>query len=380
MKKIVLTLAAAGVLAGGGSLVTAPAQAETSFIANSFYDAEHPHSKFGYIEWAEMVKEMSGGDLQPEVYTGTVLLAPRASLQGIRDNVVQVAHHAAIYTPSELPVANAVQELGFNYADPLAMIFAATDFSTHNPTQLEEWEEQGIVYLGAYSTPPYLLFCREPVRNLQEIKGKRIRTAGSSVSRWVEEVGGVPVNVPSSEMYTGLDRGTLDCASNAGNDLIDRSLWEVAPHTTVLPTGMYWSGPHWGYNKTFWSGLTPEQRETLMQATARSMARMNINYIERSESALKEAEAKGNKIYEPEQDLVKSVEDYRERALQDVYTKAGEVYGLENGREVIDDFRATVEKWEGLLADVDRTDEDALADLAMKEIYADLDPATYGVE
>lgn len=358
----------------------AGSQAQTEFIANSFYSAEHPHSKYGYIEWTELVKELSDGDLQPEVYTGTVLLAPRANLQGIRDNVVQVAHHAAVYTPSELPVANAVQELGFNYDDPLAAIFAVADFSTHNTTQLAEWKDKGIVYLGAYATPPYLLFCRTPVRNLDEIKGKRLRTAGSTVSKWVEEVGGIPVNVPSSEMYTGLDRGTLDCATNAGNDLIDRSLWEVAPHTTVLPTGMYWSGPHWGYNPDFWASLSAEQRSVLMQATARAMARMNINYIKRSEDALKEAEAKGNNIYQPSDDLMASVAAFREKALSDVYTTAEETYGLDNGKEVIDDFRATFDKWVKLLAEVDRTDEDALAALAMEEIYGDLDPETYGVD
>ncbi|OAB54854.1 C4-dicarboxylate ABC transporter substrate-binding protein, partial [Phormidium willei BDU 130791] len=343
------------------------------------YSAEHPHSKYGYIEWAEMVEELSGGELQPEVYTGTVLLAPRANLQGIRDNVVQVAHHAAVYTPSELPVANAVQELGFNYADPLVAIFAVTDFSTHNPTQLREWEDKGVVYLGSYATPPYLLFCREPVRNLEEIKGKRLRTAGSTVSQWVESVGGIPVNVPSSEMYSGLDRGTLDCATNAGNDLMDRSLWEVAPHTTLLPTGMYWSGPHWGYNPDFWAGLTAAQRQVLMQATARAMARMNINYIRRAEDALAEAEDKGNNIYEPQADLMDSVRAFREAALSDVYAKAEETYGLADGKQVIDAFRATWDKWERLLAEVDRSDEEALAALAMREIYGDLDPETYGV-
>lgn len=379
MKTKTLALAVAGALAGTAFIGPAPAQAGTSFIANSFYSAEHPLTKYGFTEWAEIVKDLSGGDLQPNIYTGTVLLAPRASLQGIRDNVVQVATHAAVYTPSELPVANAVQELGFNYTDPLTAIFAVADFSTHNATQLQEWQDNGVVYLGAYATPPYLLFCREPVRNLDEIKGKRIRTAGSTVSRWVELVGGIPVNVPSSEMYSGLDRGSLDCATNAGNDLIDRSLWEVAPHTTVLPTGMYWSGPHWGYNPDFWAGLTADQRATLMEATARSMARMSINYIKRSEEALKEAEAKGNNIYQPSDELLESVRTYREAALQDIYRKAKDTYGLSNGKEVIDDFRATYAKWEKLLADVDRTDEDALTALALKEIYANLDPESYGL-
>lgn len=357
-----------------------PATAQTSFIANSFYDAEVPLSKYGYVEWAGIVKDLSGGDLVPQVYTGTVLLAPRASLQGARDNIVQVANHAAIYTPSELPVANAIQELGFLYSDPTLMMLAAADFSTHDPVQLKEWADNGIVYLGGFATPPYLLFCSSPVTTLAELKGKRIRTAGSSVSQWVEKAGGVPVNVPSSEMYTGLERGSLDCASNAANDLIDRSLWEVAKYTTLLPTGMYWTGPEWAYNAGFWSGLTPEQRSVLMQASARSMARMVINYVKRSEDALTEAAAKGNRVSEPGEDLRASVAAFRETALASAYETATTKYGLADGKAVIDAFRATVEKWQGLLASVDVRDEDALTEIALREIYADLDPAQYGVK
>lgn len=370
-------LAAAAAAVGIAGIT--PASAQTEFIANSFYDAQHPHSLYGYTQWAEIVRELSGGQLLPEVYTGTVLLAPRANLQGIRDNVVQVAHHAAVYTPSELPVANAVQELGFNYSDPMAAIFAVTEFSMTNPIQLAEWQDKGVVYLGAYATPAYVIFCREPVTNLEQIQGKRIRTAGSTVSQWVEAVGGVPVNVPSSEMYTGLERGTLDCASNAPNDLIDRSLWEVSTDTTLIPTGMYWSGPQWGYNPEFWAGLTPEDRSILMQATARAMTRMIIGYLAASDSALEEAAAQGHHIHEPEADLMQSVEDFREAALARIYDVAAETYGLEDPHAVIDNFREIYAKWEGLLAEVDRTDEDALTDLAMQEIYSRIDPATYGV-
>ncbi|WP_434288164.1 C4-dicarboxylate TRAP transporter substrate-binding protein [Celeribacter sp. SCSIO 80788] len=372
MKKVLTTTLLSGLLA-------APVMAG-DFIANTFYDAQHPLAKYGYTEWAEIVKDLSGGDLNPQVFTGTVLLAPRAALQGIRDNVVQVGHHAAIYTPSDLPVANAVQELGFNYSDPLVAIFAVADFSMHNATQLAEWQDQGVVYLGAYATPPYILMCADPVRNLAELKGKRIRTAGSAVSAWVEEAGGVPVNVPSSEMYTGLERGTLDCATNAANDLVDRSLLEVAEHTTLLPTGMYWSGPNWGYNPEFWSGLSADERKVLMEASARSMARTIINYSAQAEASLTTAQEKGGHVYEPEADLMASVEEFRAQTLANVYDKAEADYGLTNAHEVIDAFTATMAKWDGLLAAVDRNDEDALTALALSEIYGDIDPATYGVK
>lgn len=371
MKRLICTTLLAG-------LAAAPALA-MDFIANTFYDGQHPHAKWGYTDWAEIVSELSGGDLTAQVFTGTVLLAPRAGLQGIRDNVVQVGHHAAIYTPSELPVANAVQELGFNYSDPVTAIFAVADFSMHNEAQLAEWAEQGVVYLGAYATPPYILMCREPVRTLDELKGKRIRTAGSAVSAWVEQAGGIPVNVPSSEMYTGLERGSLDCATNAANDLVDRSLMEVAGHTTLLPTGMYWSGPNWGFNPDFWAGLTAAQRSVFLEASARSMARMILAYTAQADAALEAARAQGGAVYEPEADLLGSVEAFRAEALERIVETATQTYGLSDPEPIIADFQATMAKWDSLLAGIDRTDEDALTALALSEIFGDIDPAAYGL-
>lgn len=372
MKKLILSTAVAGLMAGA-----APAQ--TEFIANSFYDGAVPMSGEGYIRWAELVKELSGGDLLPEVFTGTVLLAPRASLQGIQDNVVQVAHHAAIYTPSDLPVSNAVQELGFAYSDPTTAIFAVTDFSMNNEVQLAEWKDKKVVYLGAYATPAYVLMCSSPVRNLAEMKGKRIRTAGSAVSVWVEEAGGIPVNVPSSEMYTGLERGTLDCATNSASDLLDRSLLEVAEHTTLLSTGMYYSGPQWGFNPTFWSGLTPEQREILMQASARSMARMVIAYGKKVDAGLEASKAAGGNVYEPEQDLADHVAEFRDRTSSSAAEKAGTDFGVADPEALISDFEKTMQKWSDLLANVDTSDENALTELAMQEIFSKIDATTYGV-
>ncbi|WP_372741315.1 C4-dicarboxylate TRAP transporter substrate-binding protein [Neptunomonas sp.] len=352
--------------------------ASTSFIANVFFDQKHPFARYGYIEWAQTVKELSDGDLQPEVFTGTVLLSPRANLQGIRDNVAQVAHHAAIYTPSELPVANAIQELGFNFDDPLISILAVADFSMNNPTQLQEWQDKGVVYLGAYNTPPYVLMCREPVRNLEELRGKRIRTAGSTVSEWVEQVGGIPVNVPSSEMYTGLDRGSLDCATNAVSDLIDRSLWEVAEHTTLLSTGMYWSGPQWGFNPKFWADLNDEQRQVFKEASAKAMTRMTVQYLNNADAAMNEAISKGSKVYEPSEDMTASVDAFRVKALADIYDTAREKHGIENPEALINAFLETYDKWVGLVSKVDRNDEEALAELAMREIYSKL-PADYAI-
>ena len=360
-------------------LTATAASAETKFIANSFYGDQHPLTKYTYTEWAASLVEISGGDLVPEVYTGSVLLAPRANLQGAEQNVVQVANIAAVYTPSDLPVANAIQELGFSFADPLAAAFAVTEFSMHNPVQLEEWKAKNLVFLGGYSTPPYILFCKEPVTTLAEIKGKRIRTSGSSVSKWVESVDAIPVNVPSSEMYTGLERGTLDCATNAANDLIDRSLWEVAPHTTNLSTGMYWSGPVWGFNQDFWSSLSTEQRGYIIEASSYALANLEVNYVAATNSALGEAAAKGNTIHEADAELTQSANAFRENAIESAIETATTDYKITDPAGTINGFVETYKKWETLLESVDRSDVNAVAALVKSEIYDAFDPAVYGL-
>ena len=258
MNRNLISLAGLVLMAAAGT----SANAETKFIANSFYDGGHPLSKFGYVEWADIVKDLSGGDLAPEVYTGTVLLAPRAALQGAQDNVVQVANISAVYIPSEMPVANAVQKLGFNYSDPKAMIFAATDFSMHNPTQLKEWTDNKIVYLGAYTTPPYILFCTSPVTTLAEFKGKRIRSYGVALPAMIEAVGAVPVGMPDVEAYEAMSNNVLDCSAADIALVAAFKLDEVAHYFINVPMGASW-GHILVINKDVYASLSDSQKAIL---------------------------------------------------------------------------------------------------------------------
>ncbi|KAA0892581.1 C4-dicarboxylate TRAP transporter substrate-binding protein [Pusillimonas sp. ANT_WB101] len=352
--------------------------AAKNFKANVLYDQKHPFTHYGYLTWADYLKDISGGDLNAKVYTGTVLLAANASMQGLRDNVVQVAHHPAIYTPSELPVANAMQELGFNFDNQMAVIAAVSEFSMNNPVQLAEWNKSGLVYLGAYATSPYVLFCRQPINSLADLKGKRIRTAGSTVADWVKQVEGIAVNVSSSEMYSGLDRGSLDCASNSPLDLQARSLWEVAPYTVLVPTGVYWSGPEWGFNKKFWAGLNDQERQWFKEASAYSMANIVVNYKKEDKAAIEFAKGKGNTVSEAPADIKASVDAFRKKSLNDVYDLAENKYKVQNSKETLDDFINTYNKWVKLLADKNTDSVDDMKTLFMTNIFDKL-PANYGM-
>lgn len=91
------------------------------------------------------------------------------------------------------------------------------------------------------------------------------------------------------------------------------------------------------------------------------------------------AQANGMEVYEPDQALKDALAEFVE-VDEAVPIENAESRGVENASVIIESYKTIVDRWDELLADVDRTDVDALAELARSEIYAQLDPATYGVE
>ncbi|MCY6383747.1 C4-dicarboxylate TRAP transporter substrate-binding protein [Hoeflea prorocentri] len=357
------------------------AMAETrEFNASNWLPESTALVKNGYIEWAEDLEKRSGGTLKANVFTGSVLLPPASHLTGIRDGVVDVGYHAGTYTPADLPLDNILAQVAISYSDNFVAALAITDLNINNADLQAEWASHNIVFGGGYATIPYRLFCTEPVTSLEDIAGKKMRMTGSVHSDWAKSVGAIPVNVPSSEMYSGLEKGQLDCASNTIEQLKTSSLWDVSKHTSMVELGIYYAGYHYGINRDFWSSLTSEQRRTMLDSFSLSIARTMIGYTAAGEAVAAEALEQGVTLHEPDADLAQSITDYKEIARQTALEVGKEKFGVDNAEELISAFEASISKWEELLADVDRTDEDALASLIQSEIYDKVDADKYGLK
>ena len=349
------------------------------FIANNFFPDKHPLAKYPYVEWAKDLEKASGGKLKAKIFTGTVLLEPRAGLSGVRDGVAQVGYHAAMYTPADLPVANALQETGFSYSDPLVAMVAVTEFSMTDPEQMAEWKKAGIVFGGGYCTPGYCLMCTQPVRDMKEVKGKKLRTSGAANSRWAESVGAVPVNVPSSEMYTGLEKGSIDCATNVVSDLKDRSLWDVAKHTTMISLGMYWGGWEWGWNRDYWNKeLTADERRIIFDVSAQAIANLYVGYQKAMDDALAQAAEHKVNVYQPSADLLASLGHFNTANRSEMVKMAREKYKIQDPEALFARFEKVMKKWQSRFAQVDRKDAAAIGKIIKEELYDKIDAATYG--
>ncbi|RAI02209.1 C4-dicarboxylate ABC transporter [Acuticoccus sediminis] len=352
--------------------------AATEITASVWFPNTHPLTRDGYLALAETLKEKSGGDLTMQVYTGDAVLPPAAHLSGLRDGIVDMTYHAGTYTPSDLPADNVLAALGIGLRDSMTVAGAVADFYINDPMMQEMFASQGIVFLGSYASPSYIMMCRTPVVSLADIAGKKLRMPSPVHAAWAASVDAAAVNVPSSEMFSGLEKGQLDCAINAANDLKSRSLWDVAKNVTLLDLGPYFAGWEYAMNKPAWDGLGENERRLLVDTIADNIVDMTAAYLASVDDALAEADAHGVTVSEPAEDLQASLDTFVAEKVEPMALDVGSRFNLEGSDGLLQRFNDTYAKWQGLMADVDEGDLDAVKALFHKEIYDKLDVATYG--
>lgn len=115
--------------------------------------------------------------------------------------------------------------------------------------------------LTLWPYPLQVLYCRDPVKSLEDLRGKRIRVHSTALADLVKSIGGIYVSIPFAEVYTSLQRGVADCAATstvAGNA---QKWYEVSTQIVTLPLG--WAISAHVASKPFWDNLEPAARAFL---------------------------------------------------------------------------------------------------------------------
>jgi TRAP-type C4-dicarboxylate transport system substrate-binding protein len=372
MKRLLLTVAALPVFA--------PPVLADSFQATNWMAPAHILNECPYQEFARDVADLSGGEINFEVYSSGALVPAPTTMQAISDGVAQLGIVYPGYTPSELPLSNTVNDLAFVAQDDLAAAFAWTELGLTNKKLIAEWSENGGVFAGGYATPFYNFICMSEIVSPADVAGKKVRVAGTAQTDWIHSLGGVPVSVPIGDVYSGLERGSIDCTLSDATNL-DRGskFWEVAATVNALPQGVV-VGATYVFNTDFWGQLEPSQRRIVLDSVAVGLARSQVAYYKGVETALAGSAERGLKVTEPTQEMRDALAAFQTKVAAELPAKAMAERRIEDPTDVLNEFAALEEKWRGLVADVDRTDAEAVAQILKVNLYDNLDETTFGIE
>ncbi|GGA17318.1 C4-dicarboxylate TRAP transporter substrate-binding protein [Neptunicoccus cionae] len=370
------------VLAGASLLALAPAvQADQLSFAGGW----PPNSKPTAVleSYADAIEENSGGELTMRVFPLSLLSFAEGNA-GVRDGLADTAAILTPYFPAEFPNLNMISEFSqlveleefSGETSSAAFAGALSEYVLLNcPDCISETAKQNQVYLGAGMTTSYALQCVVPLNSPEDLKGKRIRTAGAYWSRWAETVGAVPVSMSVNETFEALNQGVLDCTASNTADFVNFSFIEVVKYLyTGLPGGQF-TVPTM-MNKERWNGLSENGKSAVMKASAKLASEMTWVYLEEARAGKAKSPELGIEYGPASDSLVAMNRDFIANDVKNVATVYKDRFNLETGAAAADKLRELLGRWTELTADVDSAD--ALTELYWNEIYSKVDLSSYG--
>ena len=366
-----------GMLVGFAALAATTADARELRIAPGAPPAHPSHSHL-YSKLAELLPEVSGGNLTAQVL-GPEVVGLGQMKDGLQSQLVEIGNLLPLYFPADLPNMSLAGELALSGREPHAMAAAMTEYMVTCATCQEEMKKFGVTYLGSGSSDVYALLTNRPVRTAEDVKGLRLRSGGAPFSRWAENFGAVPANIGVGDTFESMSQGVIDGSIASIGDLLSFRLVELVKNITFVPLGTYHATSDFTVADTTWQSLSPEERKQL--ATAANQA--NVIFTQRwgyeiAKEARAAAEAAGIQFVEPDPAFVKAVEDFAEADKETAANVSKERFGFADAPERVQRFSELVDKWTGIVKEANG-DPQAIAKRLDEEVWSKVDFQTYGM-
>ena len=129
------------------------------------------------------------------------------------------------------------------------------------PAANRDLEKLGVRIIATSPFPAQVFFCKKPVAGIADLKGRKIRVAGPSQGDFLNALGAQPVAIAFGEVYTALERGTVDCAVTGTGTGNAQKWYEVTSHLYTLVAS--WGISGYMVNLAWWNKLDPQVRAFL---------------------------------------------------------------------------------------------------------------------
>ncbi len=183
------------------------AQAEGPVIKLKFASYMPPMHKVAItIEeaWCKEVEKRTNGRVKVVYFPGGTLVPAVQAYEAVVKDIADIALAAPSWTAGRFPMAEVLAlPLGFKTAVQSTGLANAW-YKKFKP---KEFEDTKMLWLSAMG--PGVFLTKKPTPSIEGLKGLKIR-AGGNEAKIVAAMGAVPVSVPMSDVYEGLQRGLLD--------------------------------------------------------------------------------------------------------------------------------------------------------------------------
>ncbi len=181
------------------------------------------------VKMADMVKEMSNGEMEIRIDSKNKHKAPLGILDMVKAGQYQMGHSASYYWKGK---------------DMNTLFFSTMPFGMIAPEQYawfyygggmelmkEVYDKHGVYsYPGGNTGNQMGGWFQKEINSLDDLNGLKMRIPGFA-GEVLSQLGVVVTNIPPGELYTALDRGTIDALEWVGPSLdLNMGFHKIAPY------------------------------------------------------------------------------------------------------------------------------------------------------
>ena len=264
---LALALALAALTGGGTALVPAPAGAQAKPVVWNFPHISAPsyYHTVNYTAFAAKVKEKSQGRMEIRFHPASSLYPGPELIPALLDGRAEIGPILASY------LTDVLLEMG-----PLELPFMTGSVEEHKkaafqlrPFYTEMLAKKGLKLVAMSTWPSQQIFSTVPIRTVADWKGKKIRVYGADSANISRLLGAAPVNIAFGEVYSALEKKTVDGAMTSATNAEPMKFFEVAKFID------YWylagAAQEWMVvNNKAWDALPRDLQQIVLDAVKES--------------------------------------------------------------------------------------------------------------
>jgi len=251
------------VVLGGATITPTPVGAQTKPIVWNLPHVAAPtyYHILNYTAFANKVKEKSQGRMEIRVHPASSLYPSHELIPALVDGRAEIGPVVSGY------LTDLLLEIG-----PLDLPFMTSSMEEHKkaafqmrPFYSEMLARKGLKLIAMSTWPSQQIFSTSPIRTVADWKGKKIRVYGADSANLTRLLGGAPVNIAFGEVYSALEKKTVDGAMTSATNAEPMKFFEVAKYVD------YWylagAAQEWIVaNQKSWDALPKDLQQIVLDA------------------------------------------------------------------------------------------------------------------
>ena len=226
------------------------AQAETVELKMShFMPTKHVQHAKVMAPWAEKIEKLTDGRVKVTIFPGGALGKPPHQYDNAVKGITDIAFGLQSYTPGRFPLTSSLRlpfmvksgEQGAN------VLWRMYEKYLH-----DEYKDVKVLWLFMHG-PGQLHTTKKQIQTLDDLKGLKIRSPGPIMSKVFKQFGSVPVHMPITQVYTALERKTVDGVAVPWETMPPFRFYEQCKFSTVADI----------YSMTFFVVMNKKKYESL---------------------------------------------------------------------------------------------------------------------